>query len=283
MVDALSTIMWPTMNQSATTSNRKSRARELLDWAQEEEADDGLRALLQAESEQGDDDDDDDKSSRRKSRMQKEMDEFQRWLEEDENQRAHQDPWVRRDELGTPFADSFPTPTAPTFNFQEQPNGFEDDFNEFVGAPMGLDSDFSQESSSRLVPMHTGTSYMSLGSDFSGDFSRGADDQVPSADEEELPSHKEVEETSKRIFGSTFPSETSPSNQPFENLDHDEPEFSEFDLSRVFSALQGMKDEISGIGDDEARRKAAARVALGLVYGLQSDKSDVDSEGEDGG
>ena len=42
-----------------------------------------------------------------------------------------------------------------------------------------------------------------------------------------------------------------------------------FDLSRVLGALQGMKDEIAGMTDEGARRKAAARVALGLVYGLR--------------
>ena len=44
--------------------------------------------------------------------------------------------------------------------------------------------------------------------------------------------------------------------------------FQAFDLSRVFSALQGMKDEIAGMEDEDERRRAAARVALGLVYGL---------------
>ena len=44
--------------------------------------------------------------------------------------------------------------------------------------------------------------------------------------------------------------------------------FAAFDLSRVFSALQGMKDEIAGMEDEDERRRAAARVALGLVYGL---------------
>jgi hypothetical protein len=33
-----------------------------------------------------------------------------------------------------------------------------------------------------------------------------------------------------------------------------------------------MKEEIAGMTDDEERRRAAARVALGLVYGLQRDE-----------
>jgi len=261
------------MSQTTATANRKSRARELLEWAREEEAEDGFRSLLQSEN---DADDSAPESSKRKSRMQKEMDEFQRWLEEDENQRAYQDPWVQRDEQGTPFAE-LPTPTAPKFNFEQQHNGFEDDFNEYVGAPIGVESPLE---TNRLVPMHTGASYMSLGSDNLGDSSRN--DFEPLDDEKddaELPSHQEVEETSQRIFGNDFPPSFSSSSSDAGQEDGEE--FSAFDLSRVFSALQVMKEEIAGIGDDEARRKAAARVALGLVYGLQPDKSDVESEGED--
>ncbi|KAJ7505247.1 hypothetical protein B0H11DRAFT_1904641 [Mycena galericulata] len=46
-----------------------------------------------------------------------------------------------------------------------------------------------------------------------------------------------------------------------------------FDLSRVMSALEGMKAEIAEMPDESRgeRRKAAARVALGLVYGLEAD------------
>ena len=44
--------------------------------------------------------------------------------------------------------------------------------------------------------------------------------------------------------------------------------FAAFDLSRVFSSLQGMKEEIAGMENEDERRRAAARVALGLVYGL---------------
>jgi len=47
-----------------------------------------------------------------------------------------------------------------------------------------------------------------------------------------------------------------------------------FDLSRVLNALQTMKEEISGMDDEDARRKAAARAALGLVYGLERQDSE---------
>jgi hypothetical protein len=54
--------------------------------------------------------------------------------------------------------------------------------------------------------------------------------------------------------------------------DEDDFGLSRFDLSRVFSSLQVMKEKISEMTDDGERRSAAARVALGLVYGLQRDE-----------
>ncbi len=123
----------------------------------------------------------------------------------------------------------------------------------------------------------------------------------------DLPSRAEVLATSRRLFGGlltlspaptsstlagldTTPTREGPSNtqpaaahpplQPSEtasadssvdlSLDHEDADesFAAFDLSRVLSALQGMKDEIAGMEDEDERRRAAARVALGLVYGL---------------
>ncbi len=37
------------------------------------------------------------------------------------------------------------------------------------------------------------------------------------------------------------------------------------------NALQGMKAEIADMEEESERRKAAARIALGLVYGLERD------------
>jgi hypothetical protein len=257
------------MIQNTSGTNRKSKAHELLDWARAEEAEDGLRALI---------DIDEEASSKRKSRMQKEMDEFQRWLEEDEDQRAHQDPWAQRDELGTPFRDSQGTPTTSRFNIEEQRSGFEDDFNEFVGAPTTHDSILEPKS---LAQMPTSASYMSLSSDFDEDV--WASSNEPFTRDDSLPSQAEIEATSRRIFGSSIsqsPSSASSNENSFDQLDDDDEfQFSAFDLSRVFDALQVMKGEISGIEDDEERRKAAARVALGLVYSLQADQGpETDSE-----
>ncbi|KAF8889984.1 hypothetical protein CPB84DRAFT_1849207 [Gymnopilus junonius] len=46
-------------------------------------------------------------------------------------------------------------------------------------------------------------------------------------------------------------------------------EEAEFDLERVLHSLQAMRSEIGDIEDEDEKRRMAARVALGLVYGLE--------------
>ena len=290
--------MWPSMVQSSSPSsgsapNRKSRARELLDWARQEEYEDGLCALVQSPIEGPDNlppsvnTPPSSQKGPKTSRMQKEIDDFERWLEEDESQRVNEDPWARRDEFGSPLvAESrlgAETPTTATFvgSGTESGGGFEDDFTDFVGAPMvhelrGPESDRVKGRS---------FSYMSLASEF----------DTFEGDDTDLPSQDEVQATTRRIFGSTpsnLPATTSGTKQQQQFLsateisglgaspapststlgDEDDFGLSQFDLSRVFSSLQVMKEEISEMNDDGERRRAAARVALGLVYGLQSDE-----------
>jgi hypothetical protein len=222
--------------------------------------------------------------------MQKEIDEFEKWLEEDESQRVNEDPWARRDEFGSPLpTESFSgikTPTVATFfgseaGFGGADHGFEDDFTDFIGAPMDDGIRTLESSSTRGRPF----SYVTLDSEF--DILEGEDTDLPSQDD--------IQTATRRIFGSAssqLPTSTSeskssqqqPSATRISSLDAspapststlgDDDEFglSGFDLSRVFGALQVMKEEIAGMTDDEERRRAAARVALGLVYGLQRDE-----------
>lgn len=309
VIDALSTIMWPSLVQSEGNRNRRSRARDLLDWAREEEEDDGLRALVS----QGDGEREledqlfDEAHSTKKSRMQREMEELEKWLEEDDhNSSAHHlrdhQAWIHPDIEGIP--DSWagvPTPTLRTPGNGDPEVGFEDDFTEFVGAPV----DVVYPHQERLRPHHTGTSYQSLTS-MEG-LGTGGDDCDNDPD---LPSQAEIEATSRKIFGNSVLDPPNPSHHlhpsgssatqshvssshlsvpgpspallmtpdsPFSSFGHDNEdvddgfELGAFDLSRVLSALQGMKEEIAGMSDEGARRKAAARVALGLVYGLQKE------------
>jgi hypothetical protein len=73
-----------------------------------------------------------------------------------------------------------------------------------------------------------------------------------------FPSQKEVALMSHRLR------EMGMSGETIEEGDSQVP----FDLSRVLVALDAMKDEIAGMADEGEKRKAAAQVALGLVYGL---------------
>lgn len=382
--------MWPSIVQSNATRKRKSRARDLIGWALEEEGDDGLRALITDPSAASSSEPTPSASSaatKRKSRMQREMEELERWLEDEEagsgvkfasgggtfdsgeslsspgsekvtteETEREAEVWVSSAPVSsadgwedmltppairTPRAESDCDRHSDSFSSSETEHGFEDDFADFVSAtshpqlhldphPHAHARDFGFGPSEdrllevnydvgRLTPMHTGMSYRSLGSvsDFgggddsmfvSGDAPDGADYGALDDGEEDdpdLPSRAEILETSRRIFGaaaftpapdasastgppiasqtqdSTSGSAQRPIPRPSTSTDaadlsldsedgdgDGDESFAAFDLSRVFSALQGMKDEIAGMENEDERRRAAARVALGLVYGL---------------
>ncbi|KAI0826778.1 hypothetical protein BC628DRAFT_1410008 [Trametes gibbosa] len=374
VIDALSTIMWPSLVQSQTTRQRKSRARELLGWALEEEADDGLRALIADPAALSTDPSEAIAAvaNARKSRMQREMEELERWLEDEETgsglqySRAQADgkapeppadaedekarEWVTSapvtsvegwEDMMTPPAIRTPQPggDGPGHTGTDTEHGFEDDFADFVSAtsdshgllqPHGFGLGHGEDrllevnyDIARLTPMHTGASYRSFASasDFGGDESLyvGREELLGGAygallddeDDPDLPSRAEILETSRRLFGaaafaptsdsqseiqvSTSPASTAIAPHPdsttilnpirpsastldvdpsadlsLDSEEGDDHSFAAFDLSRVFNALQGMKAEIAGMEDEEERRRAAARVALGLVYGLEA-------------
>ncbi|KZT25391.1 hypothetical protein NEOLEDRAFT_1133763 [Neolentinus lepideus HHB14362 ss-1] len=318
VVDALSTIMWPSMVQTQATRNRKSRAHDLLGLSDRDEEADGLRSLLNA----------DDSIEDRDSRMKKEMEDLAQWLEEDNPwssgtaamQDANSSTWARSESVEGEFLTSFDTgPTSgaltPTVQSSwpshateieqdlalaadggEFLSGFDDDFSAFVSvsAPADYDTKELPDASAsfeaeRLMPMHTGASYRSLASDFDSD---GPDipDWGNEEEDEDLPSQTEIEATSRRIFGSLpdsinpiqsegAPQAGSSSSGPEDDRDY---EMSAFDLSKVVGALQVMKEEIAEMEDEGERRRAAARVALGLVYGLEAEKSNDLEEPEQG-
>ncbi|TCD66606.1 hypothetical protein EIP91_001115 [Steccherinum ochraceum] len=318
VLDALSTIMWPTLVQAGPSRSRKSRAMELLDWAREEEEDDGLKALVSPPYNPDDHVEESSSQTRttqephhKKSRMQREMDELQKWLEEEDHALTHRH--KQDDHEAWTHADWTDMPTTPTINapFGAEDLGFEDDFTDFVGAPVEVHyGGTGAPKAERLIPMRTGASYQSLASFDDHSFSASHTSVADTEDDDELPSRNEIEETSRRIFGhipsplstlqvppqprssrnldspANFPTSLpSPASQPHDipfdtpdssfapdDDDDDEYEMGAFDLSRVLSALQGMKEEISSMGDEDERRKAAARVALGLVYGLQKEE-----------
>lgn len=93
----------------------------------------------------------------------------------------------------------------------------------------------------------------------------------------DLPTRAEIIETSRRLFPKAAYNATrntaTTSSLPVQQNEEEgvEEEGGEFDLTSILSSLQGMKEEIAGITDMEERRKAAARVALGLVWALEGD------------
>ncbi|CAL1709776.1 unnamed protein product [Somion occarium] len=305
VIDALSTIMWPSLVQSDATESRRSRARNLLDWARAEDDEDGLQALV-ARSDPGVGAI--HSADLKTSRMQREMEELERWLEQEdhdaEKRRKEDDrkAWISAEEADA-WQNILETPTIVTPPHDGE-LGFEDDFDDFVGAPMGISYGHERhntirEPSDHLVPMHTGASYHSLASAeglseiLDTSIVHGYDnlDEIDDRDPD-LPSRQEIEETTRRIFGpqidvppppvppasgqssshqSTIPASDSSFTFPTSDGDGEDFDFGPFDLSHVLSALQGMKEEISGITDEGERRKAAARVALGLVYGLEKE------------
>ncbi|KAG9019264.1 hypothetical protein FRB90_004533 [Tulasnella sp. 427] len=105
-------------------------------------------------------------------------------------------------------------------------SGFEDDFDEFVSAtpsdPQPLPADKA--------------------------------DMVP---EDIMPSQDEIRLTAQRIFGRSVADQDPSAADDFN-----------FDLTEVLGALQAMKEEVAEITDMDARRKAAARIALGFASGL---------------
>jgi len=192
--------------------------------------------------------------------------------------------------------------------------GFDDDFTVFVSAPplhpdavesplstrndsfeagdVSFDTSFEAD---RIVPtQHAGPLYKSLGS--VSDFGGSEDGKVENEDEEEkyLPTEEEIRATSTRIFGAAglsspslmrthttrplpLPSESQSQTSP---SDEDTYDMAPFDLAQVLSALQRMKAEIASMEDEGERRRAAAKVALGLVYGLEADAGvNLEAEG----
>lgn len=291
--------MWPSLVQSVQATQRKSRAGDLLDWAAMEDAGSGSDPLLkeltvpQAELDH---------------RMQKEMDALESWLQEEHPSDRLVSGEPKRQDSSDPWS---PGPSDEHRGFGHDDGsafGFEDDFDEFVGAPMDVTYGTERRSpSSSSAPQRAFTTDFVP---FTGTTIRVEDDSLDYDDNDpDLPSQAEIEQMSRRLFGSATlaPPSTSdawqrlhsplvhsnsaelPGGGPSSAQDHagfsqlndgelalggpddEEFEFGAFDLSRVLGALQGAKEEIAGMEDEGERRKAAARVALGLVYGLRKE------------
>ena len=165
--------------------------------------------------------------------------------------------------------------------------GFEDDFTVFVSAPAvndnegdvgyhkqqnSFESPISVSPGGTLEPQRACVRYHSLGSvsDFGGsDFGHDeslnddGDNEVDHKDDD-LPTKEEIRKASAQIFGKSTKGVPATESGPV-------PEDTEpsFDLSQVMSVMQQFKTDIAGMDNEEERRRAAATVALGLLYGLE--------------
>ncbi|KAG6849935.1 hypothetical protein H0H93_003464 [Arthromyces matolae] len=308
VVDALSTIMWPSMKSTTKSKAQdksplvRERERVLLDWAYSSQ-DSNLSAVIDVDRVHSE-----VENSKKTRALQREMEDLTRWLEEEKPFRD--DPWnghVNHGAMST-------SPTSMEFvNGQKEKFGFDDDFTVFVSAPLEDPTDISGRSTpdadalthyddQSLSGLHVGSLYRALGSvsDFGGS-EEGKDVNEDSIDDD-LPSKEEIVATSSRLFGTKTlawtqapgantqgnPSDSTPSvmmgADTFADVDVDafgiqngdadgdgSYDMEAFDLSKVVGALQEMKAEIATMKDEGERRRAAARVALGLVYGLEAD------------
>ena len=198
IIDALSTILWPSMVQN---SGKHGRTRSIVSVPGPPGEEEGLRSLLDADND----------PIEGSTAMQHEMAALEKWLEggADDNK----DPW-----MGVDSPQILPT-TSTTEDSRPPEPGFDDNFSDMVSNPpqIHLDAD----------------------------------------DDPAFPSQDEVASMSRRLreLGMS------------ENINEDDSQ-TPFDLSRVLAGLDAMKEEIAGISDEDEKRKAAAKVALALVYGL---------------
>lgn len=312
--------MWPSIVQTQRTTQRKSRAGNLLDWASMEDASGGALLLQNNDA------------LSRQVKMQKEMVALESWLQEDltatqskvAQEKDHDDPW------------STSTNNLDHEGSSEVEHGFEDDFDDFVGAPMDVTYGDSRPvqhfqthfapniaASSTAAPREYSTSFVTVDGEavyvedgYSAFGVEDDDDDENEDDDPDMPSRAEIEEMSQQLFGSAslglnvpstsdswqqlhsplvhtnsdaLPDPSSSTGEHHESgfeqlqegessvdVERDEEEGEEyemgaFDLSKVLGALQGMKEQIANMDDEGERRKAAAKVALGLVYGLQKE------------
>ena len=260
MRDALHSIMWPTLvRREGNTSGKAKRSSRLpvsltddivggesLSLAVDDLTEDIARSLFISP--------DDGMNDR-------DLKALESWLDADTDE-----PWRPSDSSAAVASSAnagVPTSTS------SAPSGFEDDFTDFVSAPPSAPpSDFPSVSSLPSTSAAPSSSLL-VAAD------KGADaDWDPNS---WLPTQAEIASASARIFR---PSSTSP---PPPHGDDDT--LGTFDLAQVLSTLQAMKEEISGIVDEDERRRVAARAALGLVAGLgldaNVDEDDVSELGEE--
>jgi len=253
IVEALHTIMWPSMQQHPPRSPKHKAAPKLNILSKPSlENPDALETIEWAQFPA-------DEFRAEKIALEK-------WLDSDDTVAPVKLP------TSTTLPDSSSSSCQPRISA-----GFDDDFSDFVSAP---------------APATTDTTSKSLAGEVTPEPEYDQDRNDPEDDlfsDDFFPTDQEILMTSHRIFGPLIPSQRASSSRAAraddegrhdeggakdkdEGGDEDESDTLrdvDFDLSSILGALQGLKEEISGIEDEEAKRRMAARVAMGLLYGLE--------------
>jgi Alpha and gamma adaptin binding protein p34 len=338
IVDALSTIMWPSMvREPGNGKNRKSQApSSLFDFDVLRTEEDTLAALMEADAaEHG-------VPQTRASRMQREMATLERWLieneelheaefrgtstspdiiddeddgegesEQDEEHNGGDDgdgssilvsvPHLVPVPSGDPWASSNNNSTLSTAPLAKggdataSASGFDDDFTAFVSAPalptpssttiLTTTSGSADGGGARrtralldapiLLPSHTGSSYRSLRSTaFDMDDHVGyeaLDDHSSSFEFEFSPKRDDEDPDYAPTRGGH---RASSSGLEVDNDDNVVP----LDLTNILSALQTVREDVAGIGDEAQRREMTARFASEFVFkrmGMDGDDDEM--------
>ncbi|KAH9179169.1 hypothetical protein EDB89DRAFT_778347 [Lactarius sanguifluus] len=308
VIDALSTIMWPSMVRRGRDDGGHARKGQAAPFdfdvlhTEEEGEEETLAALMAADAA------DSGAPLTRATRMQREMATLERWLIENEEMHEAEleddaprvpvvratsgDPWLSHDSSSTTQRGGG-TP------------GFDDDFSAFVSAPAvsvgpavatagyayatasaseftlaatrahGL-LDTTTSAAPMLLPSHTGGSYRSLRSGTSG---------FPS-DVDDLAGYEALDDR-----GSFFSPEhefADPDADPRTPIGRGErvgltDGRAPFDLADILASLQTMREDVAGIEDEAQRKAATARFASEFVFQRMSvDGGEGDGEGTKG-
>ncbi|TFY59210.1 hypothetical protein EVG20_g7876 [Dentipellis fragilis] len=279
VVDALSTVMWPSMVRKQSSAKRASQMPMLFDVLPEE---DGLAALLTADAaDQG-------VPLSRATRMHREMAELERWLVETEEiheleeQQLEEHELEEHEQLHDSQTDPWRTtdlphirPSSPTTQ-----HGFDDDFSEFVSAPAppSLLPSSAFLAAPQHVPVHTGSSWHSLHSKSDLDPDFDVDCEPEELGYETLDDHFFTHHAPSGGLPRSATSRFPPFGFP------DEPDFdASFDLTKILSTLQNVREGVSGIEDEDARRAYSARIASNLVLHTMKDEQDTHAEASGAG
>lgn len=236
------------------------------------------------------------------SKLKSEITELAKWLEEGDAEDPWQSTQFSSSPAGVDAKQAWGEDSKTPLPLASSQNAFDDDFSMFVTAPpsaasttlssangdesfdhASFDVSFNSDRLGATSSSQEQIMYHSLGSHSDiGDVAELPDghERLDSEDEQDdadaLPSKDEIRESAQRIFGAGLQPTSAPVAGRTGDNDDDEVEFdlAPFDLGQVMNALQGMKAEIAGMDDENERRKAAARIALGLVYGLDSNDAD---------